>query len=87
MRYAFNEKHPIFDPVTGGLISAWNFLSQTFGDPAVTGLSLNRPLPALDLSRVFILADINTCSASELIINGLRGIGVEVVLILSLIHI
>ncbi len=81
LRYTFNEKHPIFDPVTGGLISAWNFLSQTYGDPAVTGLSLNRPLPALDLSRVFILVDRNTCSASELIINGLRGIGVEVVLI------
>ena len=39
------------------------------------------PLPSLDLERVFILTGPNTCSASEAIINGLRGIDVEVVLI------
>ena len=38
-------------------------------------------LPTLNLSRVFILSTDGTCSASESIINGLRGIGVEVVLI------
>ncbi|OUU39415.1 MAG: hypothetical protein CBC09_02275 [Cellvibrionales bacterium TMED49] len=81
LRYTFNKKHTIFDPVTGGLISGRNFLAYTYGNTAVTGLPLNRPLPSLNLSRVFILADRNTCSASELIINGLRGIGVEVVLI------
>ena len=41
----------------------------------------NRPLPSLDLTRVFILGAGRTCSASESIINGLRGIDVEVVLI------
>ncbi|MEO1359914.1 MAG: peptidase, partial [Pseudomonadota bacterium] len=35
----------------------------------------------LDLNRVFILATEDTCSASEAVINGLRGIDVEVVLI------
>ena len=33
------------------------------------------------MTRVFILATGNTCSASEAVINGLRGIDVEVVLI------
>ena len=41
----------------------------------------DRPLPSLDLTRVFILASGRTCSASESIINGLRGIDVEVILI------
>ena len=38
-------------------------------------------LPTLGLGRVFVLSSASTCSASELIINGLRGLGVEVVLI------
>ena len=43
--------------------------------------STNRPLPTLNLERVFVLTGGQTCSASELIINSLRGIGVDVVLI------
>lgn len=39
------------------------------------------PLPTLNLSRVFVLTSPGTCSASESIINGLRGVNVEVVLI------
>ncbi|MCM5678681.1 S41 family peptidase [Schlegelella sp. S2-27] len=38
-------------------------------------------LPSLNLSRVFVLVSGNTCSASESLISGLRGIGLEVVLI------
>lgn len=38
-------------------------------------------LPSLDLERIFVLTGFRTCSASESIINGLRGIDVEVVLI------
>ena len=41
----------------------------------------NELLPSLDLDRVIILSGSRTCSASESIINGLRGIDVEVVLI------
>jgi len=37
------------------------------------------PLPQLDLPRVFVLTTEDTCSASESIINGLRGIGVQVI--------
>jgi len=39
------------------------------------------PLPSLDLPRVFILSTASTCSASEAVINGLRGIFVDVILI------
>jgi carboxyl-terminal processing protease len=37
-----------------------------------------KPLPTLGLSRVYVLATDSTCSASEAIINGLRGVDVEV---------
>lgn len=36
------------------------------------------PLPTLNLARVFVIARGDTCSASEAIINGLRGIDVDV---------
>lgn len=45
------------------------------------GIFLSTPLPSASLSRVFVLSTENTCSASESLINGLRGIGVDVVLI------
>ncbi len=37
------------------------------------------PLPSLDLRRVYVLTGANTCSASESLINSLRGIDIEVV--------
>jgi hypothetical protein len=40
-----------------------------------------QPLPTLNLSRVYVLAQSGTCSASEAVVNGLRGIGVDVVLV------
>jgi C-terminal processing protease CtpA/Prc len=39
------------------------------------------PLPRLALPRVFVLTTGNTCSASESVINSLRGVGVQVVLV------
>ncbi len=45
------------------------------------GLAANASLPTLNLPRVFILTSARTCSASESLINGLRGIDVEVILI------
>lgn len=39
------------------------------------------PLPQLSLPRLYVLTSGLTCSASESIINGLRGIGVQVVLV------
>jgi hypothetical protein len=43
--------------------------------------SSSSPLPTLNLSRVYVLVSGSTCSASEAIINGLRGVDVEVRLI------
>ena len=53
------------------------FPSNAYGLSAVTGVSL----PKLNLSKVYILSTDNTASASESLINGLRGIDVEVILI------
>lgn len=39
------------------------------------------PLPRLGLPRVYVLATGMTCSASESLINGLRGVGIEVVIV------
>jgi hypothetical protein len=63
------------------------FYSQQFNDkspeltnPLFSALSLaGETLPTLNLSRIFILTGSSTCSASELIINGLRGIDVDVI--------
>ena len=74
----FNDKHRTFDPVTGDRLQPSYFLSTTtgwFDEPG--GLAL----PHLGLQRVFVLSGPGTCSASESVINGLRGIDVEVVLI------
>jgi C-terminal processing protease CtpA/Prc len=46
-----------------------------------TNTTENAPLPTLNLGRVYVLASPGTCSASESIVNGLRGIGVSVVLV------
>jgi C-terminal processing protease CtpA/Prc len=73
----FNDKHPVTDPVTGQPLSPTPFYDTSLGAPfkATPG----QPLPSLDLPRVFVLTGPGTCSASEAIINGLRGVGVEVI--------
>lgn len=48
---------------------------------ANTGTTENEPLPTLNLGRVYVLASPGTCSASEAIVNGLRGVGVDVILV------
>ena len=73
----FNDKHPTINPVTGAVLgpSAFHQVAQGFS------VTQGTPLPSLNLSRVFVLSGEQTCSASESIINGLRGIDVEVVLL------
>ena len=71
----FNDQHPNFDPVTGRPLSEDQFHTTTQGFSAPSG----EPLPTLGLSRVFVLTGPGTCSASESIINSLRGIDVEVI--------
>lgn len=71
----FNDKHPNVNPVTGAALQPSLFEEETVGLSLASGADL----PTLGLSRVFVLTSSDTCSASEAIINGLRGIGIEVV--------
>jgi C-terminal processing protease CtpA/Prc len=71
----FNDKYPTRDPVTGQPLTPTPFLSTTQGFSTTQG----QPLPYLGLSRVFVLTTADTCSASEAVINGLRGVGVTVI--------
>ncbi len=74
----FNDKYPNTDPVTGGALSPVPFIPVTLGfNSALIGQNI--ALPSLDLDRVFILTTGSTCSASEALMNGLRGIDVEVI--------
>ncbi|MEM1087438.1 MAG: S41 family peptidase [Pseudomonadota bacterium] len=73
----FNADAGNRNPVTGSFDNAIPFYTTGLGFTLANGT----PLPSLDLNRVFILSTGSTCSASEAVINGLRGIDVEVVLI------
>ena len=57
------------------------FHAQSQGLPAPNPIAKGTALPYLGLKRVTLLTTGNTCSASESIINGLRGVDVEVNLI------
>ncbi|HEY3519224.1 MAG TPA: S41 family peptidase [Gammaproteobacteria bacterium] len=66
----FNDKHRSINPVTGGPLAPMPFFNAS---------STGQPLPTLNLSRVFVLTGSMTCSASESIVNGLRGVNVQVI--------
>lgn len=63
-----NSKQPVPEPFP-------------FLDYGLYGENQFLDLPSLDLKRVFILSSWETCSASEAIINGLRGADIPVYLI------
>ncbi len=71
----FNGKYPSINPITGAALTPMPFLSTAVGFSAASG----QPLPTLNLSRVYVLTGGGTCSASESVINGLRGVNVEVI--------
>ena len=71
----FNDKYTTRDPVTGQALTPVPFHSTTLGFSGPSG----QALPSLNLSRVTVLTSSNTCSASESIVNSLRGVGVQVV--------
>jgi hypothetical protein len=73
-RLVFNDKYPSTNPVTGQPLRPTPFHTTAQGFNVTRGT----PLPTLDLDRVYVITGTNTCSASESIINGLRGIGVQV---------
>lgn len=70
-RSQYNDKIGPQDPIMFRS-TAWGFESA---DPVRSGT----PLPYLGLKRVTVLSTEGTCSASESVINGLRGADVEVI--------
>ncbi len=76
-RLQFNAAAGNRNPVTGAINNPTPFFSTGLGFSLANGT----PLDSLDLPRVFILSTDSTCSASESVINGLRGVDVEVILI------
>ena len=73
----FNAAAGSRNPVTGAFNDPIPFYSTGLGFSLTDG----QPLPRLDLPRVYILTTARTCSASEALVNGLRGVDVEAVLI------
>ena len=73
----FNDKYPDLNPITGRELTPSRFADTAPGFE----VSSNTLLPMLNLDRVVVISGSGTCSASEAIINGLRGVGVDVVLI------
>ncbi|MGA9658149.1 MAG: S41 family peptidase [Asticcacaulis sp.] len=71
----FNNGTDGVDPVTGQPNTPVPFYNSGLGFSVSSGT----PLPSLNLNRVFVLTTQSTCSASESVINSLRGIGVEVI--------
>jgi hypothetical protein len=74
-RLLFNDKHPSTNPVTGQPLTPTPFHTTT------QIASQGQPLPTLDLNRVYVITGPSTCSASESIINSLRGVDVEVFMV------
>ncbi len=73
----FNDQYPNTNPVEGGSLQPTPFHTTSLGFSGPQGVAL----PTLNLSRVFVLSTDSTCSASEAIVNGLRGVDVEVILV------
>ncbi|MBK7617357.1 MAG: PDZ domain-containing protein [Burkholderiales bacterium] len=61
--------------------SATPFFSTSFYFDANFNPTRTVPLPTLNMGRVAVLTSADTCSASEAVINGLRGVDVDVRLI------
>jgi carboxyl-terminal processing protease len=76
-QFAYNSKR---DADTNAASSKDTFRSVATGFSG-TNTSAGTPLPTLNLARVYVITGTGTASASEAIINALRGIDVEVILI------
>ena len=71
----FNDKAGRRNPVTGEIVEPIPFIDETIDFSLPPG----RALPTVSLPRVFVLTTSRSCSASEAVMNGLVGIGVEVI--------
>jgi len=76
-KIVFNDKNPTRNPVTGETLTPTPFHSTSQGFQGASG----QALPTLNLDRVYIIIGPGTCSASESVINSLRGVNVQVFLI------
>ncbi len=76
-QFTYNSKRTAETNAPGSLWKFFNTTSGASGSNTVPGTAL----PTLNLKRVYILTGSGTASASEGVINGLRGIGVEVILV------
>jgi carboxyl-terminal processing protease len=74
-RLQFNAAAGATNPVNGGANTPTPFYNTGLGFSVTDGA----PIQTLDLPRVYVITTPATCSASESVINGLRGIDVEVV--------
>lgn len=74
-RLSFNDKNPLATQTD--TVTPFHATAQGFDPSVISGSSL----PTLNLPRLFVLTGAGTCSASEAVINGLRGVGVDVVLV------
>ena len=72
-RYVYSDKRQ-------GANTRMQFLGATTGQPG-SSTTAGSSLPNLGLARAYVLAGKGTCSASESVINALRGVDVEVVLL------
>ena len=72
----FNDKYPNSDPITNNTLVPALFYKHRIID---FQFDTSQPLPQLNLKRVFILTTEGTCSASESLMNSLRGVDVEVI--------
>jgi carboxyl-terminal processing protease len=70
----FNSKHPATNPIRNTPIAPVPFYSTTQGFSVTQG----QALPTLNLSKLYVLTTKDTCSASESVMNSLRGAGVTV---------
>lgn len=73
-KLVFNDKNP-FALTDADTNTSFYSTAQGFSTTA------GQPLPTLGLSRVYVLTSNSTCSASEAVINSLRGVGITVNLI------
>ncbi len=71
--------------VAGGLGSGKTYASLLYNDKQAAARNqsflFSNPAAAAGVSRVFVLTGQRTCSASEQVVNGLRGVGIDVVAI------
>ncbi|MGB6231056.1 MAG: S41 family peptidase [Litorimonas sp.] len=71
----FNDKAGGTNPVTGQPINPTPFYTEGLG----LTVPPSRQAPTVSKPRVFVLTTDSTCSASEAVMNGLRGVDVEVI--------